>query len=82
VYHLVMPNKSADVEVHQLSDASVPKLLSAKKVAEYLGFTEQHVKNLILRGTIPGTHIGTRWFVRVDALNALFPSASTEVGAA
>lgn len=77
-----MPIKPAEVEVHQLADAPVPKLLTAKKVAEYLGFTEAHVKTLIRKGDIPGTHIGTRWFVRVEALNDLFPSTMTEVGAA
>jgi excisionase family DNA binding protein len=70
-----MPTKPAHNGVHELPDAPVPKLLTAKKVAEYLGLTEAHVKNLIRQGTIPGTNIGTRWFIRVDALNELFPGS-------
>ena len=61
---------------YEIEGVPVPQLLDAHAVAQYLDCTVTSVKRMIVRGEIPGTRVGKRWFVRVDVLNALFPQTS------
>lgn len=40
------------------------QLISMKKVAESLGVTSQHVRNLVLRGEMPTVKVGARYMFK------------------
>jgi excisionase family DNA binding protein len=39
----------------------LPEIMSPAEVADWLGCSDQHVRNLAMRGELPGKKIGTLW---------------------
>ena len=51
---------------------------SAAEVAEYLGVTDTHIRNLMRDGTIPSLKLGARRLIRADVLDRLLAELEAE----
>ncbi|MFH1227987.1 MAG: helix-turn-helix domain-containing protein [Planctomycetota bacterium] len=47
----------------------MPKLMSIKEVAEYLGVCINTIRRLIWKGELPASRVGGQWRIEEDALN-------------
>lgn len=59
-----------------MTTTQLPRLLSVKETADYLGVSHGTVRNLLVKGELPGKKIGKAWFINAEHLAAALTEAA------
>jgi len=52
-----------------LTEVFVAEWISVKKAAEYTGYSEGHIRYLLINGLVEGRKFGRDWFTTKEALD-------------